>query len=320
MAQVANTYSSYDLVGAREDLQDKIYMISPTETPYQSNIGTTSVKAKKHEWQTDALAAAAENKQVEGDEFAYAAPTPTVRVGNFTQIARKSFLVSGTAEAIDKAGRKSEIAYQLAKVGKELKRDIEKDLLSNTASVAGDDSTARVSAGLPAWLESNDSRGTGGADGGWNSGTGVVDAATDGTQRAFTEELLKDVHQLAYTAGGDPTMLMVGPFNKRAFSAFTGIADLRRDAPAKGQATIVGAADFYIGDYGNLAVVTNRFQRERDAFLIDPDYAKVGWLRRMKHVEPAITGDAKKHVLICEYTHVVSNEAAHGVVADLTTS
>lgn len=320
MAQVTNTYSSYDLTGAREDLHDKIYMISPTDTPFQAALGTKTVKNKKTEWQTDALTAAASNAQVEGDEFTYTAPTATTRVGNYTQISRKSFLVTRTAEAIDKAGRKSEIAYQLAKVGKELKRDIENDLTGKNASVAGDDTTARKSGGFEAWLTTNDSRGATGAQGGYNSGTGVVDTVTDGTQRAFTETLLKDVQQLVYTAGGDPSMLMLGPFNKRQFSAFPGISDLRRDANGKGQASIMGAADMYIGDFGTLNVTVNRFSRDRSALLIDPEYAQVGWLDRMKHIEPAITGDAQKHVLICEWTLVVGTEAAHGIVADLTTS
>ena len=320
MAQVTNTYSSYDLAGAREDLQDKIYMISPFDTPFQANVGTKDVKNKKHEWQTDALAAAASNAQIEGDEFSYTAPTATTRVANYTQISRKSFIVSRTAEAITKAGRKSEIALQLAKVGKELKTDIETDLLSKNASVAGDDTTARKSGGLEAWLTSNDSRGATGSQGGYNSGTGVVDTVTDGTQRAFTETLLKDVQQLCYSSGANPSMLMLGPFNKRAFSGFSGISDLRRDANGKGQASIVGAADFYIGDFGNLAVTVNRFQRDRSAFLLDTDYVSVGWLDRMQHVEPAVTGDAKKHVLICEWTLIVGTQAGHGIVADLTTS
>ena len=320
MAQVTNTYSSYDTKGNREDLQDKIYNISPTETPFQANIETIEVKATKHEWQTDALAAASSNAQIEGDEFAYTAPTATTRVGNYTQISRKAFLVSRTAESIRKAGRKSEIALQLAKNGKELKRDIETDLTSKNASVAGDDTTARKSGGVEAWLTSNDSRGAGGAQGGYNAGTGVVDTVTDGTQRAFSEALLKDAQQLAYTSGGTPAILMVGPFNKRQFSSFSGVAELRREAGGKGQATIVGAADMYIGDFGPLGVVTNRLSRDRTALLLDTEYAKVGWLDRISHIEPAITGDAKKHVLIGEWTLIVGNEAAHAVVADLTTS
>ena len=241
-------------------------------------------------------------------------------MNNYTQIGRKSFLVTRTAESITKAGRKSEIALQLAKIGKEMKRDIETDLLSKNASVAGDDTTARKSGGLEAWLTTNDSRGATGSQGGFNSGTGVVDTVTDGTQRAFTETLLKDVQQLAYSSGGSPTMLMLGPFNKRQFSAFPGIADLRREAGGKSQATIVGAADVYIGDFGPMNVTVNRFQRDRSAMLIDTEYVKVGWLDRMKHVEPAVTGDAQKHVLICEWTLMVGTEAAHGIVADLTTS
>jgi len=320
MTQTVGTYSTYDIKGAREDLQDKIYMISPTDTPFQANVGTQSVKATKHEWQTDALAAAASNAFVEGDEFSYAAPAATVRVGNYTQISRKTFLITETTEAVEKAGRKSEVSYQLAKQGKEIKRDIETDLLGKNASVAGNDTTARKSGGFEAWLTSNDARGALGVQGGYNVATGVVDTVTDGTQRAFTEDLLKDAQQLAFTSGGEPSILMLGPFNKRKFSGFTGISDLRKDTPGKSQATIIGAADYYTGDFGGLAVIVNRFQRDRSALLIDPEYANMGWLRRMKHVEPAIIADAEPHVLICEWTLIVENEAAHAIVADLLTT
>jgi hypothetical protein len=323
MAQVANTFSTYDSVGQREDLSDIIYNISPEETPFMSNIGKTKIKAKKHEWQTDALAAASNDAQIEGDEFAFDAASPTVRVGNFAQISRRTVVVSGTQEAVDTAGRKSEVAYQMAKRGKEMKRNMETALLDNNASVAGDDTTARELGGLPSWLETNTNRGAAGADGGYSTGTGLTVAATDETaagQRTFTEAMLKSVIQSCFAEGANPTMLMVGPHNKGVFSSFSGIADLRRQAGGSGQATIIGAADTYISDFGTLAVVPNRFQRERDAFVLDTEYATLGELRAPKRKKVAETGDAYKEVILAEYTLIVKNEGAHGVIADLETA
>jgi hypothetical protein len=323
MAQVAETFSSYDAIGQREDLSDIIYNIAPTETPFMSNIGRVKIKAKKHEWQTDTLADAAANAQIEGDEFTFDAVSPTVRVGNFAQISRKAVVVSGTLEAVDKAGRKREMAYQMAKRSKELKRDMEKALLDNNASVAGDDTTARELGGLPSWLETNTNRGANGADGGYSTGTGLTVAATDGTAgdiRTFAETQLKAVIQSCFTEGADPSIIMVGPHNKGVFSAFTGIADIRKDVPGKNQATIIGGADMYVSDFGDLAVVPNRFQRERDAFVLDPEYAALGELRAPRRETVAKTGDAMKEVILAEYTLVVKNEKAHGVIADLETA
>lgn len=320
MAQVSGTFSTYDGEGIREDLDNKIHNIDPYDTPLYSTAGKKKVKNTYHEWQTDSLAAAADNAQIEGDEYSYSAPAATTKVGNYTQIFRKDIIVSGSMEAVDKAGRKSELAYQLAKKGKELKRDIEKALTNNNASVAGNDTTARELGGFPSWVTTNDSRGATGADGGFSGG--IVAAATDGTQRAFTETLLKAVLKSQYDEGGKADMLMLGSFNKQAFSAFTGISDIRTNYAGSntGQGTILAGADFYISDYGTLTVVVNRFQRERDALLVDKSMVSVGTLRPMFVDKPAKTGDAHKRILLCEKTLIMNNEKAHGHVADLTTS
>jgi hypothetical protein len=316
MAIVGNTFTRYSAVGIREDLSNVIYNISPEETPFISNIGRESVKNTYFEWQTDSLAAAsASNAALEGDDISsFTAVTPTARVGNYTQISTKNVVISGTLEAVDKAGRRSEMTYQLAKLGSELKRDMESALLANQSPVAGNTTTARRTAGLPAWIKTNTSFGTGGAN---NAG---ISARTDGTQRAFTEALLKNVIQQVWTAGGTPKMLMVGPFNKVAASGFTGIATRFRDVPAGQQAQIIGAADIYVSDFGTVNIVPNRFQRDRDAFVVDPDYASLAVLRPIQKMDLAKTGDAEKALLLVEYGLKVNNEAAHGIVADLTTS
>ena len=316
MAIVANTFTRYSAVGIREDLSNVIYNISPEETPFISNIGRENVKNTYFEWQTDSLAAAsASNAALEGDDVAsFTAVSPTSRIGNYTQISTKNVVISGTLEALDKAGRRSELTYQLAKLGSELKRDMESALLANQSPVAGNTTTARRTAGLPAFIKTNTDFGTGGAD------TAGIAARTDGTQRAFTEDQLKDVIAKVWESGGTPKMLMVGSHNKQTASSFTGIATRFRDVPAGQQAQIVGAADVYVSDFGTVNIVPNRFQRARDAFVVDPQYASMAVLRPIQQMELAKTGDAEKRLMLVEYGLKVNNEAAHGIVADLTTS
>lgn len=317
MAIVTNTFTTYDAVGIREDLANTISNISPEETPFMSNVGSENVSNTFFEWQTDSLASTSTTPVINGDDVSsFDATSATTRLGNYTHIRRRTYVIADNLAAVDEAGRADEVAYQVAKRGKELKRDIETVLLDNNARVAGNSSTAPETAGLGAWIATNDSVGTGGAA---PTGDGT-DARTDGTQRAFTEAMLKDVMQQAWTSGGNPSMLMVGAFNKQAVSAFAGIAAQRYMAPSDSPTTIVGAADVYMSDFGTLTVVPNRFQRARDAWVLDPEYASVCYLRPIQKVDLAKTGDAEKGMLIAEFGLKVMNEAAHGIAADLTTS
>jgi len=325
MAQKAGTYDTYGQVGIREDLADVIHNVSPEDTPFQSVIGSQRVRNIFTEWQTDALATATtSNAQVEGFEYTYVDPTSTTRVGNYTQIMSKTSQVSKTADAVNTAGRARESAYQIVKRGRELKRDREKILLANQASVAGTSTAggARYMGGFPSWLETNARRGTGGADGGYNTGTKVVDAATDSTtaMRTFTETLFKDMLQDVYiNSDSTPRLAMMHPKHKRMFSEFAGISDLRTETGARGnrQAAIIAGADRYLSDWGPLDVVVDRFQRPREVFAVNPEYLSRGVLRPMSQVNPAEDSDARKTVLVCEETLIVKNEAAHGVLADL---
>lgn len=312
--------------GIREDLEDIIFNISPYETPFQANIGKVKVTNQRHEWQTDTLSAAATNNyNIEGGDITPPTATYTTRVGNLTQIFAKAVTVSHTFDAVDKAGRKKELAYQLTKRGREMKRDMETSYLLNQASVASASGTAPQLGGLPSWLVTNTTRASDGVSGGYLATTSLTVAATDTTSlnRTFTETLLKSVMQSIFTNGGNPTILMLGAFNKGAFSNatnFPGIATLRTNvAQNAGMATIIGAADVYAGDFGTLQVVPNRFQRAQDAWILDPEYLKVGTLRPIQQYELARTGDAEKRMIVAETTLVVSNEAAHGIVADLKT-
>jgi hypothetical protein len=317
MAIVANTFLAFNAKGIREELSNVISSISPEETPFQSNVGSESVSNAFFEWQTDSLAATATTAVISGDDVAsFDSTAATTRLGNYTHIRRRTMVIEDRLEFVDKAGRDSEVAYQLAKRGKELKRDIEAVLLDNNARVAGNSTTAPETAGLGAWLVTNTNKAGDGTDPTAADGT---DARGDGTQREFTEAMLKDVMQKAWTAGGNPSILMVGPYNKTVASSFAGIAETRV-AGGDAQTTIIGAADVYVSDFGNISFVPNRFQRERDAFLLDPEYAAVCYLRPIQQIELAKTGDAEKRMVISEFGLKVLNEAAHGIIADLTTS
>lgn len=322
MTIVTNTFTRYAAKGIREDLSNIIFNISPQTTPFVSNMTKKkTVKNTFFEWQTDSLAAAAANHQLDGDDLSsFAAITPTVRLGNYTQISRKDFIIADNlGGAIDLAGRRSSIAYQLAKKGDELKRDMEHNLCGlHHAANGGSATVARKTAPLTSWLTSNTDNGTNGTDPTLSGG--VVNAGpTNGTQRAFTEPMLKGVVQSMYTNGGDPKFLMVGPHVKTVVSGFAGIAAQRYQAP-DGPTTIIGAADVYVSDFGSISVVPNRFSRDRDAYVIDPDMVEMATLRPIQSEELAKTGDATKYMLLAEYGLQVNNEAGLGVIRDLSTS
>jgi|TARA_R100000789_G_scaffold93352_1_gene92487 hypothetical protein len=316
MAQVSNTWSTYDAEGEREDLSNVIYNISPTETPFMSAIAKAKATFTNHEWQKDSLTAASgSNAAIEGNEVTFAAPTSSTKLGNYTQIAVKSVIVSGTLEATNRAGRNNELAYQISKASKELKRDMETSLCANNAKVAGNDSTARELGGVESWIASNDVMS---AAGNPASPTGDgSDARTDGTQRAFTEAQLKAALKLVWDSGGDPTMLQCGSFNKQKLSGFTG-GSTRFD-PAENK-RLVAAVDVYESDFGALTVAPNRFSPSRSVHIITPDMWAIAFLRDFQLDDLAKTGDAQKQFLVAEYTLESRNEAASGGVFDLTTS
>ena len=320
MAIVTNTFTTFDAKGIREDLSNIITNIAPEETPYMSNIRKESISNSLFEWQTDTLAAAATNKQLEGDDVtSFDSVTATVRLQNYAQISRKTIVLSATEETVNKAGRKSELAYQIAKRSSELKRDQEFTFLNGAIAAAGNTTTARGTASLQAFIKTNVDMQTNGSSPSYT--TLPNSSRTDGNVRTFTETILKSVIQQVWTAGGTPKILMVGPVNKQRVSGFAGIASSRFNIDGGARpATIIGAADIYVSDFGNVSVIAQRFQRERDAFVIDPEYAGVVTLRPYQQIELAKTGDAEKRMLIVEYGHKVYAENAHGIAADLVTS
>jgi len=316
MAQVSGTYSTYDAVGEREDLSNVIYNISPTDTPFMSAIAKAKASMTNHEWQKDSLAAASgTNAAIEGNEVTFSAPSATTRLGNYSQISTKSVIVTGTVDAVNKAGRNNELAYQISKASKEIKRDMETSLCANNAKVAGNDTTARELGGIESWIATNDVMSSAGSP---SSPTGDgSDARTNGTQRAFTEAQLKAALKLVWDAGGDPTMVMCGSFNKQKLSGFTG-GSTRFD-PAENK-RLVAAVEIYESDFGALTVAPNRFSPARSVHIITPDMWALAFLRDFQLEDLAKTGDASKQFLLAEYTLEARNEAASGGVFDLTTS
>lgn len=308
MAVPAGTFQHYQAKGVREDLADIIYDISPMDTPFMSNVQRDSASQVLHEWQTDELAAATSgNAQVEGDDYTGDTATPSVRYGNYCRISAKVPRVSGTLRAEDTAGRRDELSYQIAKRGRELKRDIESSLLGLQAATAGVAASARVSAGVAVWLFGNHVKASGPT--GSTAATvasGVpgtdVNVGTSAARSAFVEADLKTAIQNCWTDGGDPSIVMTTAGNKVQASSFTGIATQYRDNPQMAPAAIIGAADVYVSDFGTHQIVANRFMPSGAAYVLDMEYWSVAYLRPIQQIELAKTGDSDRRLILGEYT------------------
>jgi hypothetical protein len=313
MGLPASTLATFQAIGNREDLTSMIYRIAPTDTPFVSGIEREKAAATKHEWQTQDLAAAAVNAQLEGDDPTTNATTVTTRLGNVTQISYKVARVSGTQQAVTSAGRPNEIAYQAMLKGIELKRDMEVVVTANQTQVAGDTTTARTTASVISWIKTNTS--TTGTD---PTTSGTV-TRVDGTQRAFTEAQLKTVLSAIWTQGGNPNVVMTGAFNKQQFSTFVGRASPIQDAKNK---KITASVTAYESDFGELKVAANRFSRTRDVLVLEMDKWALAFLngRNMIQIALAKTGDSERRQVLAEYCLVSRNEKASGGVFDLTTS
>lgn len=311
MAKVTNAFDTYTAKGNREELSDVIYNIDPTDTPFVSSVGRRNVSNVVFDWQTENLPAVSTTAELEGFELSRSTATATVRQSNICQIQKRDATVTGSQQAMNSAGRSSEMAHQMALASKALKRDVEKSLCANQAKNAGNATTARATRSLESWLSTNASRGVGGAAGSDST------AATDGTQRAFQETLLKTVLQTCYTNGAEPSILLVGPVNKMKVSDFTGRTSARQNVSAT---TIQQSVTVYASDFGEIKVLPSRWIRERTAFLLDPNYAAVAYFRNFQRKPISDIGDATTEMIVVEYGLEMRNEAAHGVIADLTTT
>lgn len=316
MTKVANALATYDVTTNREDLTDQVYRISPADTPFMSAVPRVKATAVLHEWSTQALGSInTANARLEGDALTRAASTAPARKQNYCQISSKDATVTGTQRATNPAGIDDMMAYQMSLKSLELRKDMEAILLGNTGQNAGNTTTARTLRSFNAWISGNGSRGTAGAD-----STAATAAATDGTAgdlRTFTEDMLKDAIKDAFDDGGEPSIVLVGSFNKQKFSTFTGRTTARENVNV---GTVQGAAELYASDFGTLKVVPNRTQRGRDAWVVDTTKVAVAGLRMFEPQEIGRTGDAVTRDLISEYTLEMRHPDAHALVADLTTS
>jgi len=313
MAQPTNLYDTYDTTGIREDLVDVIYNVSPEDTPILSAIPRTTAKSTKHEWQLDSLATPATNAVIEGDEATVDAMTATTRAFNYCQISDKVIAVSGTQAAVDAAGRADEMAYQIAKKSKELKKDMEFDLIEPNVQAVGSATAARELGSIPTWLKTNGDAGTSGT---LSTGSGT-DLPGSGTDRDLTEAILKTVIKEVYSSGGDMDMLVCPPSVKQTISGFN--ANTTRFGPAD-KKTEFAAIDVYSSDFGDLKIVPNRVMATTDAkdvFIIQRDMLATAYLRDFMIQDLSKTGDSDKKQLLCEYTLEVRNEAAHGIILDI---
>ena len=324
MAQPTNTFDSYDAAGIKEDLQDVIYDISPDETPFYSRCAKASASNTLHEWQTDALRASAANAHIEGDDTTAEARTATTRLGNYTQIFKNAVSIPGTDDGLDKAGRGKEMAYQVMKVAKEQKLDIEKALFDNNARVAGDSSTARELAGVPAWLTTN-TEFESGASGADPTGDGTDARTDDGTPVAFSQTRFDTVMQSIWDNGGKPNTVYLSSFQMNKALGFTGNNNQRSTVQVprggrNGVTFVSNDMDIYITPWGSVAFQMSRECRGRDVFIMQDDMWKVGVLRPTRNTPLAKTGDNEKRQVVTELTLCAANEASSGAVYDNTTS
>jgi len=311
MAKVTNAFDTYSATSDREDLSNIIYNISPMQTPFMSSIGKRSIKNVVFDWQTEALASPVSTGELEGFELSRSAAVATTRVSNVAMISKRDATVSGSQESSDPAGKRSEMAHQLAIMSKALKRDMEEALCQKNGKTTGNATTARKTGAFESWMKSNVSNAAG------STPTGGGTAPTDGTQRALTEPLLKAVLQSCFENGGEPSLAICGPVNKQKISGFTGRSSARQMIDAT---TVEASVSIYSSDFGELKIVPSNRSRERSLLLVDPEMAKVSYLRDFKTVDIATIGDAMTKMIVVEYGLEVSNEAAHGAVVDLTTS
>lgn len=325
MATLANIVQTYSHKGQAEDFEDAIYNVTPWETPVLSAIGRGKASGKLHKWQTDVLPAAATNTALEGDDVASTLDsiTATVEPGNYCQISRKIVGVTGTMEVVDKYGRTSEMSYQMAKMAKALKVDIDYAICRNQASVAGATGTTRQSAGMESWIATNtyaSSSVTTGSTTGYTTSTGLVAAPTDGTSHGtFDESVLKALLNLIWSgATGQVDMIVMTGAKKQAMSGFTGVATRFRDVASKQPAQIIGAVDLYVSDFGTHKLVPSRQMRPNTILALNTDYWSTAYLRPFQTVALAKTGDHERKMLLCEWTLVSKNEKASGKLRDLT--
>lgn len=310
----ATTSTVSNTSGLAEDFEDIIFDVSPEDTPMLTMAKRKKATAKLHQWQTDSLAAASSNKAEEGADATYATAAGTTTLSNYCQISTKSVDISRTLDIVNKYGRKSEVAFQLMKRGKELKRDMEFTICRNQASAS---TTARATAGWECMISGNLVRSNSAQTADYSvRGFSAASwtAPEDGSLTTFIEADLTSALGLAWDDGGDPSVIMMSKLNKNRFNAFSGVATKYNEVKGTSQAIISGAADMYVSSYGNHTVKLNRYMRNEAVFCLDPEYISVAYLDGIKKEKMAKTGDSERWLLTVEYALVADNQDAHATV------
>ena len=312
----------------REDLEDMIWDLFPADTWALTNLDKVTAEATKHEWLLDSLEAATINTQLEGDNASYATVTAPLRYFNFCQISRKNFSIAGTTEAVNLAGRKSEIRRQGMKQMRELKRDMEKALVGNQAACAGSRTVGRISAGMETWIASTDHGGNGQRSTSTSASstvgfttTGWIAPTDSSTFGGLSQTTFNNMLGDCWTDGGDPRVILTGATYKAAIDGFTSQATRFVDVDTAGDIPILTSAGIYVSDFGRHTLVLHRYMRSGNpatVLAIDPDYWAVAYLRR-PFMEPlAKTGDAENRMIISEFCLVARNPNSSGKIGSLT--
>lgn len=320
MAQPTNTYDSYDAATNFEDLVDEIYMLDDSETPVMNMMERVDAIATLHEWPEDSLPASSDqesspNAVIEGDDVTADATTAETRLNNRTQLMDRAPRTTSTQEAVGKAGKKSQLAREMMKLTKALKKDIERAMLANNAAVAGNSTTAREMAGIPTYFSSTGNINSA-SDTTEPTGDGT-DAWTFGTARAFQESQLKDGVKQAWDDGGNPDVLIVGSFNRQRASTFNGFNNVTQ--PAENKRT-TATVKIYEHDFGELMMIADRQARTSLAYGFDMDYLGMAVLQDFHTFDLQKSGHSDAKVIAWEGTVEVRNRDAHFLITELTTS
>lgn len=324
MAAPVPATKSYDLATRtlREDLEDIIYDISPTDTFFMSGAGRGKAKSTTHEWLTDSLTAAAHNAAIEGDDFSAVARALPGRLKNYTQISRKDIVVTGTSRKIDNAGMREIMAYHTARAAKEIKRDMEFGMLNNNPASAGTSPSPRVSGSVPNWIyggqhyaaTAQTTQTTTAPVSGFATASG---ASWTASPTAYVEADLRDMLKLAWSTGGEVDTVLCDSVAFNKFSTFTGVAQRFRDVGSRSPAQIIGYADVYVSPYGQHKLVLSRYMPANTAYCLQMDMWEVDYLRSFMVEDIAKVGDSDRKMLLAEWTlnakNPLANSKAHGV-------
>lgn len=299
------TYQTFQQVGIKENISDIITNLTPTKTPFQSNIGTEKVHNVLFQWQEDSLRSVAVNAQVEGADPSFITATPTVMRNNVTQIMSEAVVVAGTADTVTVYGRAKEMAYQMQKSASQVKRDFENGLVGTAQTlVTGNSTTARQFAGVQPQIAA--------ANITYNGGTIASPVA-------LTEAKVLTALQTVFVSGGEPTRIQVTPSNSAVFAGFAQAAGRYRTIPGEkvgDSSGIVNVVNFYVSPFGEQKVEINRFLKQYNTLVYDPKQWAKAVLRPWTREALAKTGDASKQMIISEQSLKHKNFLASGLIVE----